>query len=191
MKFQSKEKEPDTISLSRFEDYRQTKAKFDELAARHAEVQGRLVAIQRQRIDAEARRNETTARAEILISGKADKGGQDALDIEEKRLWDQDTVLREALRIQGEKLDAIRNERSRQIVKGIFPAFEREVRAYYEHVQAAQAAQDSIMQLRQKMAAEGVVDSLPACFVPGINFQNWAARLTMFKDRAKGAGIKI
>ena len=191
MKFQSKEKEAEVISLSRFDDYKQAKAKFDELAARHAEIQSRLVEIAKQRIDAEARRNETTARAEMILNGKTDKGGRDARDIEENRLWDQDTVLREALRIQGSKLDAIRNERSRQIVKGIFPAFEREVRAYYEHVQAAQAAQDSIMQLRQKMAAEGVLDSLLACFVPGINFQNWAARLTMFKDRAKGAGIKI
>lgn len=187
----SKETETMKLDLMNFSDYAAAKKAADEVGNRKTAIGKRLAEIVKARMDAAARHADTARRAEAYLIGAADDPAVEALDQEESRLRDEREIAGAAARLAGERLDTIVHNRSRELADKLRPEFEKRLKEYVSHRQAAHEAQRAILGLRDTLRKAGARDYLPAIGFPGDSPADFQRKLDIMKYGAKLQGIEL
>jgi len=187
-----KENETTKIDLMSFADYREAKQKTDEMRDRTGAIEKRLAEITKARMDTAARCADTARRAEAYLIGAADDPAVEALDQEESRLRDELAVAGAAARLASERLENIVHDRSRELSDRLRPEFEKRMKEYVTHKQAAHEAQQAIQGLRDSLRRAGARDYLPSIgFFPGDSPTDFQRKFEIMKYAAKLKGIEL
>lgn len=130
-------------------------------------------------------------KAVLLSGGKLDgNNGSEAHAKDLTRVREESAVYRLAINELSVKVDAEKVQAGRAAREKLKGEYAKRVKAYFEKLQATKEAFEEIQKLNAGLEAQGHGGFSPLAF-PGVHFNGWEQRETVFFDILKQRNIQL